>query len=74
MNRFFQIATNLASVLGLILGFALVLSTEAREFVLRHGSILVAMVFPLAFLIMLLQNFSDDGRDSDTAQTPTSKR
>ena len=74
MNRFFHIATNLASALGLILGFALFASTEAREFVLQHGSILVFLVFPLTVLIMLLQILLGGGRDGNVAETPAWKR
>ena len=69
MNRFFHIATNLASALGLILGFALFSSTEAREFVLQHGSILVMMVFPLTVLIMLLQILFDVDGDGHAVET-----
>lgn len=62
MTRFIKIAANLAFVLGLTMGFALINTTAARGFVLQIGSILVTMVFPFAVLIMLLLTFFDDGR------------
>ena len=74
MNHFFHIAANLFSALGLILGFALFSSTEAREFVLQHGSIFVAMVFPLTVLIMLFQLLLDVGGDRPAVETPALKR
>ncbi len=73
MNRFFHIATNLVSALGLILGFALFSSTEAREFVLQHGSILVMMVFPFTILIMLLQILFDVGGEGHAIETQALK-
>ena len=73
MNRFFHIATNLVSALGLILGVALFSSTEAREFVLQHGSVLVVMVLPLTILIMLLQVLLEVGGESHAGDTPALK-
>lgn len=73
MNRFFHIATNLVAALGLILGIALFSSAEARELVLQHGPILVAMVFPFTILIMLLQILLDVGGDSLAVETPALK-
>ena len=44
-------------------------ATEAREFVLQHGSILVMMVFPLTVLIMLLQILFDVDGDGHAVET-----
>lgn len=74
MNNLFHIISNLASALGLTLGFALIASTEAREFILQHGSSLVAMVFPLAIMIMLLQTSCDQRRARYPAKMPAPKR
>ena len=73
MNRFFHIATNLVSALGLILGFALLSSTDAREFVLQHGSMLVMMMFPLTVLVMFLQILFDVDGDGHAVETPALK-